>query len=107
MCNRYGAYHDPSEMIDHFGVHRLVTDLEQIEELLPRFNVAPTDTMPVIRLEDGDRALELMRWSLVPFWAKDIKIGVNNVPSETALEKPAFPGGDPAPPVSCVGKWLV
>jgi putative SOS response-associated peptidase YedK len=48
--------------------------------------------MPVIRLEEGERALELMRWGLVPFWAEDLKIGTKllNARSETALEKPAF-----------------
>ena len=39
----------------------------------PRFNVAPTQDAPVVLLREGVRTLEMMRWGLVPFWAKDKK----------------------------------
>ena len=39
----------------------------------PRFNVAPTQDAPVVTLRDGTRTIEMMRWGLVPFWAKDKK----------------------------------
>jgi putative SOS response-associated peptidase YedK len=44
--------------------------------LAPSYNVAPTDLQPVVRLtRDGQRELTVMRWGLVPYWAKDPKIG--------------------------------
>jgi len=54
--------------------------------------VRPTDTAAVILVADGRRIGRMMRWGLVPFWAKDLKIGVSmiNARSETAFEKPAF-----------------
>src|SRR2546429_8496977 len=42
---------------------------------VPTYNGAPTDTLPAVRLDrDGRRSLDLLRWGLVPWWAKDIKI---------------------------------
>jgi len=42
----------------------------------PTYNGAPTDTLPVVRLDrDGRGSLDLLRWGLVPYWAKDIKMG--------------------------------
>jgi putative SOS response-associated peptidase YedK len=45
------------------------------------WNVAPTDPLPVVRYDakDHQRSLEVMRWGLVPFWAKDIKVGFANI----------------------------
>ena len=40
-----------------------------------RYNVAPTQIVPVIRVADDKRELALMRWGLIPHWAKDEKIG--------------------------------
>src|SRR5262249_8129107 len=62
-------------------------------ELRPRYNVAPSQLVPVVRLgADGGRQLELLRWGLVPSWAKDEKIGYSliNARSETVAEKPSF-----------------
>jgi putative SOS response-associated peptidase YedK len=59
----------------------------------PTFNGAPTDTLPVVRLDrDGRRSLDLLRWGLVPWWAKDIKMGARciNAMAETVASKPAF-----------------
>jgi len=43
--------------------------------------VAPTDPLPVVRYQTraGERSLDLLRWGLVPYWAKDIKIGFANI----------------------------
>jgi putative SOS response-associated peptidase YedK len=57
------------------------------------YNGAPTDTLPVVRLDrDGRRSLDLLRWGLVPWWAKDIKMGARciNAMAETVTAKPAF-----------------
>jgi putative SOS response-associated peptidase YedK len=60
----------------------------------PRYNAAPTDKLPVVLLDrkTKERRLEPLRWGLVPFWAKDVKIGATmiNAMSETIATKPAF-----------------
>ena len=56
--------------------------------------MAPTDPVPVVRYDTkaGERSLDLMRWGLVPFWAKDIKVGFSNInaKAEGVDTKPAF-----------------
>ena len=62
------------------------------QPFLPRFNVAPTQDIPVVRQTDNGRELTWMRWGFIPPWAKDAKRGplLLNARSETAAEKPAF-----------------
>ena len=63
-------------------------------EYRPRYNIAPTQPVLVVSVdpENGNRRAESMRWGLVPFWAKDLKIGYRmiNAVAETAAGKPAF-----------------
>jgi putative SOS response-associated peptidase YedK len=60
----------------------------------PSWNVAPTDSLQVVRYDakDRQRSLEVMRWGLAPFWAKDIKVGFANInaKAEGIETKPAF-----------------
>lgn len=59
----------------------------------PRFNGAPTQDFALCRLdESGMRSMAVLRWGLVPFWAKDVKIGARliNARAETVHEKPSF-----------------
>ena len=60
----------------------------------PSWNVAPTDSLPIVRYAPraGHRTLDLMRWGLVPYWAQDIKIGFStiNARAEEVDTKPAF-----------------
>lgn len=58
----------------------------------PRYNVAPTQPIPVVISENGARRFRLMRWGLLPSWVKDPRkfALVINARSETVLEKPAF-----------------
>jgi putative SOS response-associated peptidase YedK len=64
------------------------------EDWTPRYNIAPTQPVPVIRQHPKEprRILSLMRWGLVPHWAKDMSgsAGMINARSETAASKPAF-----------------
>ena len=57
----------------------------------PQYNIAPTQQVLTV-VNDGGRRAELMRWGLIPFWAKDPKIGnrMINAVGETAATKPAF-----------------
>jgi putative SOS response-associated peptidase YedK len=60
--------------------------------IAPSWNVAPTDPLPVVRYDakDRQRSLEVMRWGLVPFWAKDIKVGFANINAKAeGIEKKA------------------
>lgn len=59
----------------------------------PRYNVAPSQPVPVVRRgDDGIRRVDMLRWGLIPFWAKDAKRGVQpiNARSETVAASPAF-----------------
>ena len=85
MCGRYTLISDISELQGRFG---FVMDGPPPA---PRYNIAPTQSVLAV-VNDGQRRGELMRWGLVPSWAKDIKIGTRmiNAVSETAAAKPAF-----------------
>ena len=56
--------------------------------------MAPTDPLPIVRYDAkaGERSLDVLRWGLVPFWAKDIKVGFSNInaKAEGIEGKPAF-----------------
>jgi putative SOS response-associated peptidase YedK len=68
-------------------------DCPMVEPVMkPRYNVAPSQQMPVVVSSAGQRQLCLMQWGLVPFWAKDRSIGnkLINARLETIEEKPAF-----------------
>lgn len=88
------------------GRAKLETDMSELKILFrippeyptpnfaPSWNVAPTDNLPIVRHDPKarSRTLDLMRWGLVPFWAKDIKIGFStiNAMAETVDKKPVF-----------------
>ena len=62
-------------------------------EVQPRYNIAPTQYIAAIRDgENRERELVMLRWGLVPFWAKDPSIGnkMINARAETVAEKPAY-----------------
>lgn len=80
MCGRYALY-DFEELYDEYSVPK---DFD----ILPNYNTAPTQTMPVIT----QNGIEMMRWGLIPRWAKDEKIGYKliNARSESVFEKPIW-----------------
>jgi putative SOS response-associated peptidase YedK len=80
MCGRYALY-DFEELYDEYAI-------PEGFDIAPNYNAAPTQTMPVIT-ENG---LEMMRWGLIPRWAKDEKIGYKlfNTRSESVFEKPIW-----------------
>ncbi len=86
MCGRYVLSIRPEALAAHFG-------LDEYSDYPPRWNISPGTEIPVIRLSpEGRRVLHLLRWGLVPNWAKDASIGrrLNNARAETVAEKPAF-----------------
>jgi putative SOS response-associated peptidase YedK len=92
MCGRYGRRADKQRIAEWMQTHN--TDVFDDSYLAPSFNVAPQSFQPVVRLdaETGERELTIMRWGLVPFWAKDAKIGYStiNAKAETITTSPAF-----------------
>jgi putative SOS response-associated peptidase YedK len=89
VCGRYARRSDKQRIADHFRVHG-----PSLPDFGPSFNVAPQTFQPVIRLNrhTGEREIVLMRWGLVPFWAKEPKIGLStiNAKAETVASAPAF-----------------
>ena len=85
MCGRYTLISNISELQGRFGF------MIEPAEVKPRYNIAPTQSVLTV-VNDGTRRGEMMRWGLVPSWAKDVKIGnrMINAVSETAATKPAF-----------------
>jgi len=69
-------------------------DLEDLPPFAASYNIAPQSVQPVVRQgrDTGEREFGLLRWGLVPFWAKDAKIGYStiNARAEEAAQKPAF-----------------
>jgi len=85
MCGRY-AFYSPAEAVKkYFSVD---TDLE----LKPRYNITPTQDVPVIWRRDDTSELVMLHWGLVPFWAKEKSIGnrMINARAETVADKPSF-----------------
>jgi putative SOS response-associated peptidase YedK len=86
MCGRFALIVDASVLADVF-------DVDPPRQLVPRFNIAPTQTIPIIRsTSQGSRECAMVRWGLVPSWAKDETIGSRmiNARGETVAEKPSF-----------------
>ena len=58
----------------------LFETVNPVQNAAPTYNGSPTDMLPVVRLDhNGRRSLDLFRWGLVPWWAKDIKIGARSL----------------------------
>ena len=86
MCGRF-AFYSPSEAaVALFGASGSA-------EVQPRYNIAPTQYVAAIRNDESqERELVMLRWGLVPFWAKDPSIGnrMINARAETVAEKPSY-----------------
>lgn len=87
MCGRFVLMTVGRDIAEYFG-------LSEAPELEPRYNIAPTQIVAVVRLdaETARRELRLVKWGLIPFWAKDASIGAKfiNARAESAAGKPAF-----------------
>ncbi|MDX1403526.1 MAG: SOS response-associated peptidase [Woeseiaceae bacterium] len=86
MCGRF-AFYSPTEATAALFGATANLDVE------PRYNIAPTQYVAAVRDgEANDRELVMLRWGLVPFWAKDPSIGnrMINARAETVAEKPSF-----------------
>jgi len=87
MCGRYSLTTAPEAL-------RRLFDFDTTPNLEPRYNIAPTQSVPVLRATDGGtgRELAMLNWGLIPSWAKESSVGSKmiNARSETVAEKPSF-----------------
>src|SRR5215472_13734402 len=104
MCGRAKLPDDVSEIkLD------LKIDFDQIGDYRPRWNAAPTSKLPVVFSATGSRILTLMRWGLIPSWAKDSKIGYSTFnPRRKPHDAPRVPRRLAGrTPLSCPRRWLL
>jgi putative SOS response-associated peptidase YedK len=71
VCGRYVTVSSPTLLAERFDV----TELRPVGDLEPNYNVAPRADVPVIAERHGERVLDVLRWGLIPSWAKDTSIG--------------------------------
>lgn len=86
MCGRFTLAVEQDEIINTFQIE----DVQYKHS--PRFNIAPTQTIAGMRIDDGKRSLQGFYWGLLPSWAKSRKMAYStfNARSETIQSKPAF-----------------
>jgi putative SOS response-associated peptidase YedK len=88
MCGRYFLKRPPAELVDELEAAQPAPNFP------PSWNIAPTQDAPVLRFnpQTGQRHLNLLRWGLVPHWAKDAEGGARlmNARSDGIAEKPSF-----------------
>jgi putative SOS response-associated peptidase YedK len=87
MCGRFTLYASPEQLAAAF-------DLPEAPILAPRFNIAPTQPVGIVRMaaQAGQREWALTIWGLIPSWSKDPSMGARliNARSESVPEKPSF-----------------
>ena len=83
MCGRYVHFHSWTHL-------RQTMTFSTAAEVPPNYNVAPTQQVPVVRDYNGNREGVLMRWGLIPSWAKDKKLAQINARGDTVATKPMF-----------------
>ena len=90
MCGRARLSSDVSQIKIAFGI----PPERPAPNFPPSWNVAPTDSLPVVRYDAkaGQRSLDMLRWGLIRYWAKDVKVGFANInaKAEGIESKPAF-----------------
>jgi putative SOS response-associated peptidase YedK len=87
MCGRFTLQYSNEMLAQIFGA-------KVSQEIKPRYNISPTQKVPVVRTSPDDSTIhiDLLKWGLIPSWAKDPSIGSHmiNARSETADQKPSF-----------------
>ena len=86
MCGRFTLH------AEDITLHREMAVENARIKLSPRYNIAPTQLVAAVVQEAQGRTIDAFRWGLVPFWAKDLKIGNHmiNARAETIASKPSF-----------------
>jgi putative SOS response-associated peptidase YedK len=87
VCGRFALFAPLTEIAEYFDL-----DAAGVEAPPPHYNVTPGQAVAVVREREGVRRLDLLKWGLVPFWAKDASIGQRliNARLDGLPAKPAF-----------------
>ncbi len=88
MCGRKTLTKGKLEIIEEL----LIDEWDDNPEYRPNYNIAPTDFNPVLLSKNNKRNVKMMRWGLIPSWAKDDKFAAKmiNARAETLTENPSF-----------------
>ena len=91
MCGRYVSATPPDQLAQYFGAESMI-EAPDDPDAAANYNVAPTQGVATVYESGGVRKLDTFHWGLVPFWAKDPKIGSKmiNARAETIAEKNSF-----------------
>ena len=107
MCGRYASYLPPEAIARLFGT------VNPLPNLQPTWNLAPTDSAPVVRLAaNGERHLDVMKWGLIPYFTNDLKAARKpiNARSETiarsGMFKAAFQKRRCLAPATAYYEWM-
>jgi len=89
MCGRYILATDAQSLVDLFEIERLMFDLSAFR---PRYNIAPSQAVQMVRMTPSGRELLLARWGLVPHWSREAqtKYSTINARAETVADKPTY-----------------
>jgi putative SOS response-associated peptidase YedK len=86
MCGRYTLRTPVDTLAERFEID------DTPSSIAAGYNIAPTQGVATVLVEDGKRKLEMLHWGLIPSWADDPSIGnkMTNARAETVAEKPSF-----------------
>ncbi len=86
MCGRFSQTIKFDDLLEYFRISGTPSPL------LPRYNIAPSQEVAAVRVEEGVRRLVMLHWGLIPHWADDPKIGYKmiNARGETVYKLPSF-----------------
>ena len=90
MCGRFNLRTNVADLMDMFSL--VPATGFAVSRVEPRFNIAPTQPVLAVRLQDESRQLSYLQWGLIPFWSKDPNSGrkMINARAETVRSKPSF-----------------
>ncbi|MGI9320240.1 MAG: SOS response-associated peptidase [Thiogranum sp.] len=89
MCGRYNLITDAEALIDFFEIDQVLVEAKGLH---PRYNIAPGQSVPIIRNAGQGNELLLARWGLIPHWSREpsTKYSTINARAETVAEKPSY-----------------
>ena len=87
MCGRYTLATPANNLVEQFEIEEYPS-----ASIAPSYNIAPTQEVAAVLVEEEKRKLEMLRWGLIPAWADDPSVGnkMINARAETVSEKPSF-----------------
>jgi len=85
MCGRFTLHVPPEDLREYF-------DLDEVPDFAASYNMAPSQPVPAVRVTDRQREMVMLRWGLIPPWAKEARTGYRmiNARAETVADKPAY-----------------